>query len=809
MSPTSSAASKPTQGDPHIGRSRLKSSTCKTCSSCRQKKIKCSGIRPHCNECTANGLDCTYPRDARREPRPPRALYHALEATMTAMLDHLKATGTTSLALEETMRANNFALNHESAIPQQDTDEHAPATPESAISGPLPTPAASAITYETPNTITPQNDMPMHDFAASCNQSIGPGPELGFQHQPHFDQPSGTTPARPVQNATVAVTEDPHTGLSPCEARVAGVFHEHGCVSSVHGLAGIMNPTRRALHKQNISKVYRRGESAVSGSKARLISNAILQKQSENRMFRQPQQSIDLDGCEPELARHLISLHFNQIRCATYRPAIMESISTGGPWVNKLLLNAIYYSSSLHSDRPEVRAPNNDHERAGSRFYERFSVLLINAMGKPSIPSAVALLLTSSTLVAQGNVSAGWALSGTAYRMIIELGCHMMLGPDYQEVQAESGTQMLQKDIEHEMRKRLYWGAYITDVIQSLYLGRQCTFATTEARVPLQYLDTFEELEDWQPYVDPTQSISIPPPYNPQPAYTVSTLTATVRLMQIGALVSDLYGISTVSYQTDVVLRKKTTIESQLNNWITTLPDHFMFDPDGSQIPPPHQITPITTYHTLRILLYRAFIEEGHLRRHSDAEAKRLSEQECITSALVIEKHIRAYRRTFTLRRAPFLLSYAIYSAVAIILPQERHDRGHFTDLIAFFWTCLGELQHGCNSGLKKPLSVLREMAREFQLSSKERAPANTAQSDFSSLDESFFPQLPLGPLDVDRGIYSEPTYVDNMSVHNHMDPYNTGDMPAPRLMNFLNDQEWDLSQNTLYGLFAPTQSYQ
>src|SRR5687767_15887898 len=112
-------------------------------------------------------------------------------------------------------------------------------------------------------------------------------------------------------------------------------------------------------------------------------------------------------------------------------------------------------------------------------------------------------------------------------------------------------------------------------------------------------------------------------------------------------------------------------------------------------------------------------MEEGHLRRHSDPEAKHLSEQECIASALMIEKHVRAYRRTFTLRRAPFQLSYAIYSAVAIILPQERHDRGHFTDLIAFFWTCLGELQHGCNSGLKKPLSVLRDMAREFELSAK------------------------------------------------------------------------------------------
>lgn len=202
-------------------------------------------------------------------------------------------------------------------------------------------------------------------------------------------------------------------------------------------------------------------------------------------------------------------------------------------------------------------------------------------------------------------------------------------------------------------------------------------------------------------------------------------------------------------------------------------------------------------------------MEEGHLRRHSDAEAKHSSEQECIASALMIEKHIRAYRRTFTLRRAPFLLSYAIYSAVAIILPQERHDRGHFTDIIAFFWTCLAELQHGCNSGLKKPLSVLRDMAREFQLSAKERSATMPNQLDFSTLDESFFPQLPLASPGVDNDVYSAAQYLSEMNSQGHVDGFDTGnERMTPGLMNFLNDQEWDISQNTLYGLFAPTQTF-
>lgn len=745
---------------------------------------------------------------------------------MSAMLEHMRSSGTSKPALEDALRSTARLIEHESGGEGPSHHEQQPVTPESPIAVPLPTPASTINASETNGLVRDQSPetlrdtmsgLQAHDEMAVPVLSAYGQPSDGAFLQDFVQQPISQQRSRPdspeqLPQGPVEESEYPCDGLSLCEARVAGVFHEHGRVSSVHGLAGIMNPTRRALHKANISKVSRKGEAVVSASKARLISNAILQKQRENRLFRQPQRSVDLDGCEPDLARHLISLHFNRHHCSsliTYRPAILDSIANGGPWVNKLLLNAIYYNSSLYSDRASLRSLDGDPGSIGARFYDRFCTLLVEAITNPSLTSAVALLLTSVTLVAQGKVSAGWALSGTAYRMIIDLGCHMMLGPEYQELRSESSAQLLQKDIEQEIRKRLYWGAYITDVIQSLYLGRQCSFATMEARVPLQLLDTFEELDDWEPYVDPNEPELRPPPYDPMPVYAVSSFVAYVKLMQIGALVSELYGISTVSYHTEVVIGKKVTIENQLESWIKTMPEHLVFDPEGPQIPPPHQITLYTTFHTLRILLYRAFLEEGHLRRHSNAQQKRHCEEQCTSSALTIEKHVRAYRRTFTLRRAPFLLSYAVYSAVAIILPQERHDRGMFTDMIAFFWTCLGELQHGCNFGLKKPLSVLRDMAREFQLSSKERRVENSHEPIFHNLDESFFPQLPLASPQNDRELYTAAQYLHDLSSHNAIDPLCTDtEMVAPGLMSFLNDQEWDLSQNTLYGLFAPSQSY-
>lgn len=213
-----------------------------------------------------------------------------------------------------------------------------------------------------------------------------------------------------------------------------------------------------------------------------------------------------------------------------------------------------------------------------------------------------------------------------------------------------------------------------------------------------------------------------------------------------------------------------------------------------------------TTCHALTILLHRAFLEEGHLRGHCDEAGRRDSEEACIASALAIEKLVRAYHRTFTLRRAPFLLSYAIYSAVIVILRQERHDRGQFTELISFFWTCLSELQHGCNFGLAKPLSVLRDMVHEFQVSVQEGV---QGIDQLTRLDETFFPP------DVSQHFgdpASEPNTANDVSwFQDQFSPMDHLDQTlgvSPGLLASLNQLDNDITQDTLYGLFAPPHTF-
>ncbi|KAF7563936.1 hypothetical protein G7046_g221 [Stylonectria norvegica] len=808
--------------DSRVSRSSPAGALCKTCTPCRQKKVRCDGTRPQCVECTTNHLPCIYPHDARREPRPSRARVLSLEATVSAMLDHMKASGILPPHLQSTWTAQLMDTDDGSGVHDYTSHGLSRLASTAAIASPLPTPTASGVAH----------DMGASFLSSPPRSSVGPSDNDRKSRMDSFNNilhhngqptPAATAEPTPVpkHNVPRPLSNDGNangdgTGLSPSEARVAGVFHENGYVSAVHGLASIMNPTSRAQHRENINTMTRKGDDAIASSKARLISNAALQRQREARMFRQPQDLMDLDGCDPEMAKHLLDLHFNRQHYAyliSYRPAIMDSLASGGgPFANKLLLNSIFYSTSLYSDRLSLRADPDDPQSVGKRFYDRFRELLVDELDKPSIPSALALLLTSVSLVSQGRPSAGWSLSGTAHRMIIDLGCHLMLGPDYQSTAGVSNERMLRRDLEQEMRKRLYWGAFTTDATQALYLGRPCMFASAQARVPLQLLDTFEELEEWEPYVDSESPEKAPPAYGPQPAHAVSTFSSLVRLLQISTRINDLYGIQNMKCTSDYLLGKKDAIEKELERWQANLPSHLRFDPDDTMniTPPPHQITPHTTYHALTILLHRAFLEEGHLRRHTDETAKRRGEEACIQSALMIQKLVRRYRASFTLRRAPFLLSYAVYSAVIVILRQERHERGQFTEPISFFWTCLSELQLGCNFGLKKPLSVLQDMVREFQVSIKEGRAADHEKPHPPGLDESFF--FPLAMTPSGQGMTSNMT----RSNGNYMSTDYTGVMDqfdptfgnSPGLLDFLNDQEKDISQDALYGLFAPSQPF-
>lgn len=320
-----------------------------------------------------------------------------------------------------------------------------------------------------------------------------------------------------------------------------------------------------------------------------LISNAAICRQEELSLALTPSigANIDFDGVPMDFAMHLLELHWNRQHLSyllTYRPAIMDSLVKNGPYVNKLLLNALYLQSSMYSDRKSSLFDGRESNSRGLVFYERFKSLLPNYIDKPTIPTVVALLTCGACLVPYGYQSAGWALSGMGYQMIVDLGCHL-----------DNPAASKAAAIEQEMKKRIYWGAFVSDKFQSLFLGRPIAMHESTGNVKQKYLDSFEEMEEWIPYVD---TLCQPDdgslqPYRGQPSRAVSTFQTLLQLSKIAArIIQAFYSVGSLTSSESVLLRIKSEITEGLSYWWDNLPSWLLFDPRVDTTPPPHQITP-------------------------------------------------------------------------------------------------------------------------------------------------------------------------------------------------------------------------
>ncbi|KAG5818951.1 hypothetical protein H9Q74_000234 [Fusarium xylarioides] len=201
-----------------------------------------------------------------------------------------------------------------------------------------------------------------------------------------------------------------------------------------------------------------------------LIAEAAKQRQLEEIHFAKGQ--LDFDGVDPDLGMHLLSLHWNRqhhLFLITYRPAFMRDMACGGPYFSKLLLNAIYFGSSKFSPRLEVRKDVNDVRTAGWRYRERVRELVGGSLDRSDITTIQALLVMTNSLFALGDErSAAWLYAGLAFRMLIDLGLHVDLTNSHQF-----------SDEDLEIRRRVFWGAFVVDKIQSLYQGRSAQTETS------------------------------------------------------------------------------------------------------------------------------------------------------------------------------------------------------------------------------------------------------------------------------------------------------------------------------------------
>ncbi|KAF4448991.1 hypothetical protein F53441_7641 [Fusarium austroafricanum] len=417
---------------------------------------------------------------------------------------------------------------------------------------------------------------------------------------------------------------------------------------------------------------------------------------------------LDFDGVDPDLGMHLLSLHWNRQHHSfliTYRPAFMRDMACGGPYFSKLLLNAIYFGSSKFSPRLEVRKDVNDVRTAGWRYRERVRELVGGSLDRSDITTIQALLVMTNSLFALGDErSAAWLYAGLAFRMLIDLGLHVDL----------TNSHMF-SDEDLEIRRRVFWGAFVVDKIQSLYQGRPVTLKEADAMVPIKFIDTYSELEFWQPFAYSTSSKNN---YAGSPAYSISTFTALCKLSVVMSdIMSAIYTVRTTDQSPAELSKVLDKLQRKLRDWHTALPEHLKPEvanaPDAT-VPPPHVLSLHAMYNVLVILLHRPFVADGHLY-NTFRSISVDSVIKCSAAASSICSLLRAYHRAFSVRRAPYLISYATYVAATIhcrIAAKNGKGSAAYVNLM----TCLGVFKENqeTNSAVQKAAVIIHRLMSKY-----------------------------------------------------------------------------------------------
>jgi hypothetical protein len=258
------------------------------------------------------------------------------------------------------------------------------------------------------------------------------------------------------------------------------------------------------------------------------------------------------------------------------------------------------FAASKFSPRVDIRKEASRPSTAGWQFRQRFKDLLGEAMDESSITTIQALITVASSLFAveSSAKSTAWLYSGIAFRMIIDLGLNI------------DGAELLKRQKitaeDLESRRRVFWGAFVFDKIHSMYFGRPVTLQENCVRVPIEFLDDYEELEQWTP-VEPLNHINPDyevPAHLGGASFSVTTFCALCKLSLIlgrilNTVYSELsYGVS--SAKGPCSLKMKNALDKHLDLWLSELPSEIRYEPWATGEPLALRTTPTPTVLSLQ-----------------------------------------------------------------------------------------------------------------------------------------------------------------------------------------------------------------
>ncbi|GAB5588232.1 hypothetical protein Unana1_03132 [Umbelopsis nana] len=245
------------------------------------------------------------------------------------------------------------------------------------------------------------------------------------------------------------------------------------------------------------------------------------------------------------LAKNQLILAYFKFRHEVFsilpRKQLLRDGIDSDPFVSPLLQNSIFAHAADHAGR---ESKVSGTPTSGASFYAKATYMVAGYLEQSRISTIAALCLISLYYDdQQSSLSKSWIYSGMAFRMAIDIGFN-----------TPSETDVDRHNL--ELRKRVLWGCYVLDKVQSLMSGKQwmITGHSIELDYPLPLADE-----------------------NTLDHAVLDGFVALIRLMQICERVLHFeFFIAPHSKEHE---QASLDLSNELLNWLRMLPAHLQWTP--------------------------------------------------------------------------------------------------------------------------------------------------------------------------------------------------------------------------------------
>ncbi|PKC70121.1 hypothetical protein RhiirA1_455197 [Rhizophagus irregularis] len=419
------------------------------CDACRKKKVKCSGDKPSCNNCTRLGTTCTYlPSTRKRGPRV--GLVESLEKRLQQMeklLQPLKEQGIVD-------------------------------TPEDKK--PIKKPRLDSKNTETDNSnipVNPYNERHSQQSFSSQTEFINifSQPPQTEQQQQHSQQKqtSNIDSSNNITNEEEEEEEEEEEDL---------IFFGNSAAAP-----GYVNQREAFVHCDRDPPIKSEPSEINEHSSPTEFSNS-----AENIPIYSPITSIVSNrnnGLPPEdIVEHLVACYFRHIDIQTsmfHEATFMRQLRQNK--ISPFLIYAICAVTAKYSEHQSIvqKLPYMSGEPFAAIAITKY---LFGTFDNPSVENVQGLILITTHMYGVGKGPSAWMYTGLAVRMAQELGLHKV---------DEAGSKPNSEGIfiQNEVRRRTFWACFRLDRLAACALGRPTLIDEDDCDVRLPCNETIWNLE--------------------------------------------------------------------------------------------------------------------------------------------------------------------------------------------------------------------------------------------------------------------------------------------------------------------------